>query len=95
VVRVMTDAGESYSAEITQGLLRRLPLPSGTPARLTLKPTAETDIGFGGPGVGGRLAVTGGVLGLVVDARRRPLNLPEGEEARLEQLRKWLWALGG
>ncbi len=95
VVRVTTDAGERYTAEVIQGMLRRLPLPSGMPARLTLKPTAETDIGFGGPGVGGRLAVTGGALGLVVDARGRPLALAEEEEERLEQLRQWLWALGG
>ncbi len=95
VLKVSAEDGESYTAEITQGSLRRLPLPLGTSARLTVTPTPETDVGFGGPGASGRIAITGGALGFVVDARGRPLRLETDEEARLEQVRGWLWALGG
>ncbi len=95
VLRVEPENGQAYTAEITQGSLRRLSLPFGTKAKLTLKPARQTDVGFGGPGVAGRLAVTGGALGLVVDARGRPLRLKDDEEAHFEQIRSWLWALGG
>jgi len=34
-------------------------------------------------------------VGVVIDARGRPLNLPVDENARAEALRNWLWELGG
>jgi hypothetical protein len=95
VVKVLTESQGAYTAEIIQGTIRRLPLPVGETAKMLLTPTHDTDIGFGGPGVGGQLVVRGGVLGIVVDARGRPLCLAEDEESRFEQIRQWLWALGG
>ncbi len=94
-VNVKTDAGKAYSVEITQGALRRLVIPAGISAVLELEPCRRTDIGFGGLGIGGHLKVTGGLLGVVIDARGRPLLLPDGDEDRVEQLRRWLWCLGG
>lgn len=94
-VEVATDDGETYSVDITQGTLRRLVVPAGASAVLAFKPSRKTDIGFGGMGIGGRLKVTSGSLGVVIDARGRPLRLPDEDEHRVEQLRTWLWALGG
>jgi len=34
-------------------------------------------------------------VGVVVDARGRPLSLPVDETARAETLHNWLWELGG
>jgi hypothetical protein len=34
-------------------------------------------------------------LGLVIDARGRPLHLPSEPARRHEIIKKWLWTLGG
>lgn len=94
-VRVNTDSGKEYSVDIEQGTLRRLIIPAGVSAVLELEPNRRTDVGFGERGKGGRLKVTGGALGVVIDARGRPLQLPDDDEVRVELLRKWLWTLGG
>jgi len=94
-VRVETEAGKTYSVDIEQGSLRRLLISAGDSAVLEIQPDRRTDIGFNGRGIGGRLKVTGGLLGLVIDARGRPLRLPDEDEDRVEQLRRWLWILGG
>lgn len=94
-IRVKTDDGKAYSVDIAQGTLRRLLISPGVSAVLELEPDRGTDIGFGGRGFGGRLKVTGGLLGVVIDARGRPLRLPDEDEDRVEQLRRWLWNLGG
>ena len=94
-IQVKTGAGKDYMVEIEQGSLRRLVIPAGVSAELELAPSRLTEVGFGEPGLGGRLKVTGGTLGVVIDARGRPLKLPEDDEVRIEALRRWLWTLGG
>jgi hypothetical protein len=94
-VQVQKESGPSFSVDVTQGVLRRVVLQVDEPAMLTLSPERETDVGFGGPGVGGRLKVTGGALGVVIDARGRPLALPAEAEARVALLQRWQWTLGG
>lgn len=94
-VEVKTDNAKDYEVDIPQGSLRRLIIPSGVTAELTLKPSERTDIGFGGPGVGGRLKVPGGRMGVVIDARGRPLQLPQDDEKRVETLKHWQLVLGG
>jgi len=94
-VRVKTNNGKDYEVEILQGTLKRLVIPSDVTAELTLEPMLETDVGFGGFGVGGRLKVPGGSMGVVIDARGRPLRLPEDDEKRVAELKRWLVVLGG
>ncbi len=94
-IEVKTDNAKDYEVEVLQGTLRRLVIPSEVTAELTLKPSKETDIGFGGPGVGGRLKVPGGSIGVVIDARGRPLQLPEHDGKRVELLKHWQLILGG
>ena len=98
--RVMTlevtkESGSSFSVEIPQGVLRRVVIQVGEPATLKLIPEKNTDVGLGGAGIGGRLKIRGGVLGLVVDARGRPLKLPEKDEERVALIQRWLWTLSG
>jgi len=94
-VMVRTNTGKDYEVEIHQGTLRRIVIPAEVSAVLELEPERHTDIGFGGRGVGGRLKVFGGVLGVIIDARGRPLRVPQDEEARITKLRQWLDTLGG
>ncbi len=86
--------GNESRLEVKQGALETLPLPSGQSARLNLEPLHRADVGFG-PGRGGSLTVSGTALGVVIDARGRPLRLPADHAHRHELLKKWLWAVGG
>jgi hypothetical protein len=86
--------GEDIVGDIRMGQLVTLPLKQGENARLTLRPERGIDVGFGGPGKAGALRVAGGALGLIIDARGRPLNLPKEPDRRRELNEKWLWDIG-
>lgn len=94
-LRVTYESGDETSFEIKQGTLESLPLPMGQSARLRMQPLHRADVGMGGPGRGGSVRVVGGTLGVVIDARGRPLHLSEDAGRRRELYKKWLWTLGG
>ena len=88
-------SGHETSVEVKQGSLEVLPLPYGQSARLHLHPLHRYDIGMGAPGRGGGLRVNGGALGVIIDARGRPLKIPENRSVHQELQKKWIWTLGG
>ena len=83
------------NVEAHYGELEIWPLLPGQHATLELKPSRRFDLGMGGPGKGGKVEAIGGLVGLVVDARGRPLALPEDPERRRKYLRRWTWDVGG
>jgi hypothetical protein len=95
VQMTFADTEEEIKLDVKQGNLEVLPLAPGQAASLYLKPFHRADIGMG-PGKGGSLRrVVGGALGVIIDARGRPLQLSRDAARRQELLRKWLWTLGG
>jgi hypothetical protein len=92
--RLTYEDGTDARAEVKFGGLEILPLGMGQTARLTLQPLHRSDIG-NGPGHNATVQVTGGVMGVVIDARGRPLVLPEDPVRRRELFKKWLWSVGG
>lgn len=94
-VKLQREGGEDTTIEVKQGALEVLPLSTGKTATLHLQPLHRYDVGMGGPGRGGRLTVHGGSLGVIIDARGRPLQLPTDIGRRRDLYRKWLWTLGG
>src|SRR5512139_3419971 len=86
--------GTDARAEVKFGGLEILPLPSGQTARLSLQPLRRADAGLG-PGRGGVVTVTGGALGVVIDARGRPLQIPADSVRRRELMKRWSYAVGG
>jgi hypothetical protein len=86
--------GTEARAEVKFGGLEILPLPSGQTARLSLQPLRRADVGLG-PGRGGAVTVTGGALGVVIDARGRPLQFPSDPVRRRELMKRWSYAVGG
>jgi len=80
--------------EIKQGSLTALPLSAGETAYLTLEPLRGTLIDPRRPR-GGRFKIMGGACGLVIDARGRPLTLPDDASRRRDQIRNWQLLLGG
>jgi hypothetical protein len=86
--------GTDVRADVKFGGLEILPLPSGQSARLSLQPLSRADAGLG-PGRSGTVSVTGGALGVVIDARGRPLQLPSDPVRRRELIKKWYYTVGG
>jgi hypothetical protein len=94
-MRVFYDNESELEVEVRYGDLEILPLPLGQEAVLELSPRRGFDVGVGGRGKGGKRRVSGGLAGLIIDARGRPLRLPPEPERRREQMRQWLWEVGG
>ncbi len=94
-VRIQYERGGELELEVEQGSLEVLPLPLGEEAILELRPRGGIDVGLGRPGKGGRQRVQGGLVGLIIDARGRPLRLPDDPEERRAQVQQWLWDVGG
>ena len=86
--------GTEVRSEVKFGGLEILPLPGGQTAQLSLQPLRRADAGLG-PGRSGVVPVTGGAMGVVIDARGRPLQLPADPVRRRELVKKWYHTVGG
>ncbi len=95
-VRVTLTApdGEKTEVKASAGEIVRLPLPAGVRATAIIQPARGYDVGGGGSGQGLEAEVEGGPLGVIVDARGRPLPDPAQMPNRSESVRRWLAGLG-
>jgi len=89
-VRMTNDDGQETEQEVRQGSMAVIRLPLGQAGTLHLTPLHRYDVGMGGPGRSGTVKVIGGILGVVIDARGRPLLLPAEPTKRREMLAKWM-----
>jgi uncharacterized protein (TIGR01319 family) len=78
--------------DIPFGDLRLYPLEIGEKASLKLQPSRRFDLGAG-HGTPIETEAMGGVVGLVIDTRGRPLEIPSDSKQRVAQLTKWQDAL--
>ncbi len=87
--------GHRHTTEVLYGSIELLPLGMGQHARLLLYPSHGVDVGMG-PGQPAQAGqpIEGGRLGVIIDARGRPLELPADAEQRLARLRQWQAAMG-
>ncbi|MFQ5408240.1 MAG: glutamate mutase L [Anaerolineales bacterium] len=92
-VRMKYSNGERLEVEVRYGTIEVLPLPLGQEAQVSLQPLKGFDIGYG-RGQGRRVLLTGGTIGLIVDARGRPVAMERDPAQRREQLQRWLAELG-
>lgn len=76
--------------QVPYNSIRRLNLQPGQKASVEIKPGRNFDMGLGQPGRSIVTEVEGGVLGLIIDARGRPLRLPRNDEQRYDTLLQWL-----
>ena len=90
------DLGLTISGDLTEtvpfGELRLYPLGVGEKARVTIQPERRLDMGAG-RGQPIEAEVEGGVVGLVVDTRGRPLEVSNASTERVASLKKWFEAL--
>jgi len=75
------------------GEIRVLPMGVGETMEALLKPMRGFDVGAG-KGRAREVHLEGGVVGVIVDARGRPLQLPTDDALRRRKLTEWLTALG-
>lgn len=87
--------GHQVTVEVMTGSIEVIPLALNEQALLTLFPAPTVDVGLG-PGERARAAeeIDGGLVGLIIDARGRPLQLPTNEMERQARLVQWSQALG-
>jgi len=90
--KVKSAAG-TYEGDVRFGSLERIIVPVGVKATLELRPTRHFDLGVGW-GRGVRMEAWGGVVGIVIDGRGRPLIRPEKKELQRKAVRRWLQELG-
>ena len=89
-LRLSTPDKQEANLEVKFGALEVIKLPPGQNGTLTLSPLHRFDIGLGGAGRGGTLKVIGGTLGVVIDARGRPLRFSADPGRRRDMHKKWL-----
>jgi MutL protein len=87
--------GRQVTAEVISGSIEIIPLKLNEQALLTLYPAPTVDVGLG-PGERARAAeeIDGGLVGLIIDARGRPLSFPANENERQARLLQWMQIIG-
>jgi len=96
-VELTTVGGATERLVVRHGDIARLALPPGRFGQVTVRPQPAVRVGLAAPGEtvsseGGDIA--GSLLGLVIDARGRPLHLPADAATRRARIWEWLEALG-
>jgi uncharacterized protein (TIGR01319 family) len=90
-VKITMPDGE-MEEEMPSGTIKAIPLGEHQTAEVEIRPARGFDVGAG-PGHSLMESVEGGVAGIILDTRGRPIHIPEDEDARIEKLIGWFRAL--
>ena len=71
-----------------------MPLLPGQKATIEVHPAGGVDLPHVKRGVF-KAEIEGGALGLIIDARGRPITLPSDPEKRRTKVQQWYWDIGG
>jgi hypothetical protein len=95
ILRVQIQKGDRKEdvIEIKAGELTAIPIGNGGVADIFVQPLQNANIGLGAGRGGWIRRVVGGLFGLVLDGRGRPIQIPTSFEKRRETLAKWQNAL--
>ena len=87
--------GRQLTVDVIGGSIEVIALRTNEQALLSLFPAPGVDVGLG-PGERARAAeeIDGGLIGLIIDARGRPLALPTNDRERQARLQQWMQAIG-
>jgi hypothetical protein len=92
-IEIDEDQPERRRIKVLKGELKRVETLGVEKTRLYLSPTNSSEIGMGLRGLGGWLSVFDAEVGVVIDARGRPLNLADDAAVRAKQFGDWAWEL--
>ncbi|MCB0033376.1 MAG: glutamate mutase L [Anaerolineales bacterium] len=95
-ITIEIEGADKLEQEVLWGSLTVIPLAAGVQAQVTLKPERLFDVG-NGAGKKKTLTVHGGEVGLVIDARGRPLPIytETDSEQQHTAVLQWIWDMGG
>jgi hypothetical protein len=91
--RITLPDGQEKADSLLYGELKLIDLKEEETAEIEIIPTRQFDVGRG-KGQKMDEKVSGGVVGLVIDARGRPLSLHKDKVQRTEQITRWNKAFG-
>jgi len=84
--------GKTIEEKINFGEIKRIPLAERVDAEALITPAKNFDVGEG-PGKATKAKIMGGVAGVLLDGRGRPLRMPEELSQRKELLFNWFKSL--
>ncbi len=84
---------QERAGSLVCGELKVIPLPLGKQAEIHLVPNRHFDIGKG-KGKPWKGTINGGLVGLILDGRGRPLMWPASPKERMATVQRWLSAIG-
>ncbi len=94
-LRIGQPSRSPQEVQVNFGALEVVPWEGGAGAKLEAWPAARLDLGVGrGRGAEPRAALFGGELGLIVDARGRPLTLDDNQSKRQAKVLEWMQTTG-
>jgi uncharacterized protein (TIGR01319 family) len=85
----ISGSGLNETGEIRVGEMRKIPLEAGKTATIRVEPARGFDCGAG-PGKPIEKEIRGGTVGVILDGRGRPLELPADDTERRQQLAQWV-----
>lgn len=92
-VLITLPGGEVREERVQSGELKMVPLPDGQEAVCSLQPALTVDVG-GGKGRSVEVMVRGGIVGILLDGRGRPIELPRDDPAeRIRMVASWIRAV--
>ena len=89
-VRISREDGRIFTREVKYGSLTVIPVDFGEKVSLHLRPLHRFDVGMGGPGKPGKVNAVGGSLGIIIDARGRPLRFLQDKEKNRNRNDAWI-----
>ncbi len=89
----ITVSGDGVNESVKVGEIKVIPAGRGEFRELTVTPARGLDIGHG-KGKAVTQKFEGGTVGIIIDARGRPLNLSPDVKERVAKNREWLEAMG-
>jgi uncharacterized protein (TIGR01319 family) len=92
-IKIERPDGSSDERSVNFGEMVLLPLEADQTVKATIRPSRGFDMGLG-KGKEVHADIKSGVVGIIIDARGRPLVLPEAKDERVRKLSEWNKALG-
>lgn len=100
----VTVTGNGLNVSANVGEIKLVPYDPATSEEIVVNPAKNFDVGagkgrqvtvraFNGKGSEGTIRLGESLLGIIIDARGRPLNLPADNPTRIRKLREWLSAM--
>jgi hypothetical protein len=93
-VKIQPAGSGVMDLEVQHGTLELVPLMPGQKASIQVHTVGRVSLGGNRAGVF-KAEIEGGALGLIIDARGRPITLPADADKRRTKVQQWYWDMGG